>query len=243
MRKIIKKSPIPIYYQLKEIIVEMIENEELEPNDLIPTERELCKIHDISRMTVRMAIMTLVNEGVLYREQGKGTFVAEQKPKHQLSRLRGLTEDMQDMGHKVGTKVLSFGKVPASKIVAKSLNLEAGEDALEIQRLRLVDGTPYAIETAWLNPTKVPNLKRADIEGRSLYEVLREEYSIIPQYAKQTVDPIQLSEVEKEMFELEGDSLALLFHRSTYAENEEVFEYTKGVYRIDKHKFEIYLEM
>lgn len=243
MRKVIKKSPIPIYYQLKEIIVEMIENEELEAHDLIPTERELCKIHDISRMTVRMAIMTLVNEGVLYREQGKGTFVATQKPKHQLSRLKGLTEDMQDMGHKVDTKVLSFKKVPSSKIVAKNLNLNAGDDALEIQRLRIVNDTPYAIETAWFNPAKVPNLKRADIEGRSLYEILREEYSIVPKYAKQTVDPIQLNEAEKEMFELEGDSLALLFHRSTYTENEEIFEYTKGIYRIDKHKFEIYLEI
>src|SRR5690625_6405333 len=73
----------------------MIDNEELQPNDPIPTERELCKIHDISRMTVRMAIMSLVNEGVLYREQGKGTFVARKKQKHQLSHLRGFTEDME----------------------------------------------------------------------------------------------------------------------------------------------------
>src|SRR5690625_2398768 len=111
VKKVIKSSPIPIYCQLKEIIQEMIDNEELQPNDPIPTERELCKIHNISRMTVRTAIMSLVNEGVLYREQGKGTFVAGKKPKHQLSRLRGFTEDMEEMGHTVETKILSFNEV------------------------------------------------------------------------------------------------------------------------------------
>lgn len=243
MRKIIKKSPIPIYYQLKEILVEMIENEELQPNDPIPTERELCKIHDISRMTVRMAIMTLVNEGVLYREQGKGTFVATQKPKHQLSRLKGFTEDMTDMGHRVSTKILSFGKVPSPKVVATNLGLDLGEDALKIKRLRLVDDRAYAIETAWFDPKRIPNLKEADIEGRSIYQILREEYGIIPKHARQTVEPIKLSEEEKEMFDLEGESLALLFNRSTYTDKDEVFEYTKGIYRIDKHKFEIHLEV
>src|SRR5690606_39612226 len=71
MRKVDKNSRVPLYYQLKEIIQEMIENEELQPNEPIPTERELCEIHGISRMTVREAIMALVNEGVLYREQGR----------------------------------------------------------------------------------------------------------------------------------------------------------------------------
>src|SRR5690606_6399446 len=108
MRKVDKNSRVPLYYQLKEIIQEMIENEELQPNEPIPTERELCEIHGISRMTVREAIMALVNEGVLYREQGRGTYVAWPKPEVKLSDLRGLTEGMERMGHQVDTDIISF---------------------------------------------------------------------------------------------------------------------------------------
>lgn len=79
MKIVSKSSPLPLHYQLKMILQEMIENEELLPGDTIPTERELCEIQKISRMTVNKAILSLVSEGILYREQGKGTFVAKKR--------------------------------------------------------------------------------------------------------------------------------------------------------------------
>ena len=85
MKKIVKDSPLPLHYQLKQILLEMIENELLKPGDSIPSERELCEAQDVSRMTVNKAILSLVNEGVLYREQGKGTFVAKPKINQNLS--------------------------------------------------------------------------------------------------------------------------------------------------------------
>ncbi len=243
MRKVEKKTPIPLYYQLKEIIQEMIDNEELKPDEPIPTERELCEIHEISRMTVREAIMSLVNQGALYREQGKGTFVARPKMKHQLSELKGLTEDMERLGHKVETKVLSFNIQEASKNLARSLNLSSEQDTvIKLDRLRIVDGVPYAIETVWLNQAKFLHLTKDCIEGNSLYKILRERYSVHPHYARQTVEPIQLNEYESNLLGLELDSLALLFRRTTYSANDEIIEYTKGIYRIDKHKFEIFLK-
>ncbi|WP_200880762.1 GntR family transcriptional regulator [Thermoactinomyces daqus] len=114
MKKVSKKSPVPLYYQLKEILQEMIENEELKPGDAVPPERELCEVHGISRMTARKAVMALVNEGVLFREQGKGTFVAEPKPKHLLTRLRSFTEEMEEQGFSVRSEILSFSIVEAT---------------------------------------------------------------------------------------------------------------------------------
>lgn len=237
MRKISKSNPVPIYHQLKEILQEMIDNEELKPNDPIPTERELCEIHGISRMTAREAIMSLVNEGVLYREQGRGTYVAQPKPKHQLSELKGLTEHMEQMGHKVDTQIISFDIIDAPKNIAKELKLKAGQEkVIELQRLRIVDQVPYAIETVWLNHAICFNLTRECIEGHSLYKVLRERYSLIPHYARQTVEPIKLSDYEGNLLGLELDALALLFRRTTYSIDEEIIEYTKAIYRIDKHK-------
>jgi GntR family transcriptional regulator len=243
LRKIIKNNPVPLYHQLKEIIQEMIDNEELRPNDPVPTERELCQIHSISRMTAREAIMSLVNEGVLYREQGKGTFVSQPKPKHQLSELKGLTEDMGEMGHKIETKILSFQTIDATKKIAKALHLSSEQNkVIKMKRLRIVDEIPYAIETVWLNHEKCFNLTRDCIEGHSLYAVLRERYSLMPHYARQTVEPIKLNEEERELLGLELESLALLFRRTTYSTNDQIIEHTKGIYRIDKHKFEIVLK-
>jgi GntR family transcriptional regulator len=223
----------------------MIENEEFSVNDPIPTERELCAIHGISRMTAREAIMSLVNEGVLYREQGKGTFVSSPKPKtkHQLSDLKGLTEDMELLGHKVETKVLFFQVIEAPKNLAKLLNLlDDQRYVVKLKRLRIVDQVPYAIETVWLNQSKCQGLTRECVEGHSLYKILRERYSLFPHYARQTVEPVRLNEYESKQLGLEPDSLALLFNRTTYSTSDDIIEYTKGLYRIDKHKFEIILK-
>lgn len=242
MRKVNKKSSIPIYYQLKEIILEMIDNEDVKPGDLIPTERELCEFHDISRMTVRMAIMELVNEGILYREQGKGTYVAHQKPKRELTKLTSFSEEMVKLGHKVETEVLSFDKLESTKKLAKNFNIREGEELIEIIRLRIIDDEPYAIETVWLRASQYPDLSEEKLKNRSLYDVLANDYGREPDHAKQTIEPVHLNDYEKSLFKITGDSLGLLFHQTTYTKNDDILEFTRSVYRIDKHKFEINLE-
>lgn len=115
MKIVSKESPIPLHYQIKEILQEMIENEELKSGDAIPTERELCMIQGVSRMTVNKAIMSLVNEGLLYREQGKGTFVAKPKKNKEIAGLKSFSEIMHDKGIKTETKILFFNIKQATK--------------------------------------------------------------------------------------------------------------------------------
>lgn len=243
MRKVQKQSRIPIYAQLQEIITEMIDNEELQAHDPIPTEHEFCAYHDISRMTVRTAIMTLVNEGVLYRERGKGTFVAPKKPSYQLSGLKGLTEAMEELGFEVRTDILSFSYTMCSKKIAHIIGIPDGEKALEIRRLRIVNEEPYAIETVWIHPEQCPGLTEEMVATRPLYDIYRDTYQLIPDYTTQIVEPVRLNTFEKEMFQLAEESLGLMFERTTYTEDERVIEYTKSVYRIDKHQFEMRLEI
>ncbi|MBA4492869.1 GntR family transcriptional regulator [Paenactinomyces guangxiensis] len=243
MRKVNKNSPLPLYYQLKEILREMIDNEELKPGDAAPPERELCEIHGISRMTARKAVTALVNEGVLYREQGKGTFVAEPKPQHQLNQLRGFTDEMMEKGLVVQTKILSFKVLEATVALKKRLKMLPHQNkVLEIQRLRIIDGLPFALETVWLNHTKVPDLTKNDLEGGSLYNVLKEKYNRVPCYATQTIEPVKLDEYESQLLQMPDESLALLFRRTTYTKNEEIMEYTKCIYRTDTHKYEVLLK-
>lgn len=242
-RRVSKQSPIPLYYQLKEILQAMIDNEEFQPGDAFPTERELCEVHGISRMTARKAVMALVNEGVLYREQGKGTFVAKPKPKHLLAKLKGFTEEMEEKGMTVETTILCFETMEANRSLRKHLQMQDHhETVIEIRRLRKVDGTPFALETVWLNQGMVPDLSRDMLEGGSLYTVLRQQYGYQPSYARQTIQPIQLNEYESGLLQLTPNALALLFGRTTYLENEAVMEYTKCIYRSDRYKYEVILQ-
>src|ERR1700681_3065055 len=107
MSTVFRKGPLPRYYQLKEIMREKIRLGEWKPGDLIPSERELGEQYGISRMTARQAITELVNEGLFYREQGKGTFVSRHKITQQLIHLTGFTEDISARGQHPSTKVIS----------------------------------------------------------------------------------------------------------------------------------------
>jgi GntR family transcriptional regulator len=243
MRIVSKVNPLPLYYQLKEILQEMIENEELKPGDMIPAERELCETQGVSRMTVNKAIMDLVNEGIVYREQGKGTFVSIPKEKQVISKLKGFTEEMEDKGLKSQTKILSFKIKPATKQIKKVLAMDdTSMELIEVKRLRLSSGEPLAIETVWLPLHIFNDMTKDMIEGKSLYSIFREQYSINPIKARQTIEPIILSEFECNLLNQKPNSIALMFKRTTYTQDGTPIEYTNAIYRSDRYKYEIILE-
>ena len=243
MKKVSKDSPIPLHYQIKEILQEMIENEILKPGQSIPTERELCEIQGVSRMTVNKAIMSLVNEGLVYREQGKGTFVSVAKVNREISQLKSFTEQMQENGVVSKTKILSFKVIEATKKYRHELKMPEDENKIiEIKRLRFSDEQPVAIETAWLPYYLFVGITREIIENKSLYEIFREKYGYHPDKAKQTIEPTMLNEYESKLLNQENSALALIFRRTTYLENETPIEYTKAIYRSDKYKYQIILK-
>lgn len=243
LRKVSKDNMIPLHYQLKEILQEMIENEDLKPGDAIPTEREICEIQGVSRMTVNKAILSLVNEGILYREQGRGTFVSKPKFKKQLSMLRGFTEEMDAQGYKTSTQILNFEIKKAAKHNKSILMLPDSESLIiEIERLRISDGDPMAIERVILPYYMFRDMTKEVIEGKSLYDMLREKYKYQLKRAIQTVEPVKLNDYEAKCLNLENESLALLFTRTTFNENEVPIEYTKSIYRSDKCKYEVILK-
>nr|WP_272508908.1 GntR family transcriptional regulator [Clostridium ganghwense] len=243
MKKVSKENPIPLYYQLKEILQEMIENEELKPGDLIPTERQLCEIQNVSRMTARKAIMALVNEGVLYREQGKGTFVSQPKINQPLSELsKGFTEALAKRGLKSYTNILSFDIKDSTLENRKHLNLIDDEKVIELKRLRTVEDEPFGVEDVCIPYRLCPDLTREMLEGRSLYVVLREKYGYCPESTKQTIEPIKVNEYEGELLNLESEDLALLVKGTAYLSDGTAMEYTKTTFRCDKYKYEIRLK-
>lgn len=243
MRKVSKNSPVPLYYQLKEIIQELIENDILKPGDPIPTERELSELHGISRVTVRKSITSLVYEGYLYSEHGKGTFVTEPKAVHTQYGIRGFTEMMTEKGVNHETRILDFQIKEATKTIRERLQLPEHENKVfEIKRLRIADGEPMILEKEIIPYHLCPSLKREMVEGNSLYDIFRKKYNFNFKRAEQIIEPIILNEYESSLLKQKEETIALLIRRRVWLDDGRIMAYTKATYRSEKYKYKIIFE-
>jgi GntR family transcriptional regulator len=237
MSNIVRKGPVPRYYQLKEIMREKMGSGEWKPGDLIPSERELSEQYGISRMTARQAITELVNEGLFYREQGKGTFVSRHKFTQQLIQLTGFTEDMRARGQRPGTQVLSAKMLPADEQTAERLRIHLGQPVFQLQRLRLADSEPLAIEVSQLYFMGCERLLDEDFAQHSLYRLLESKYGLVLVEAEQELEAGMANEEEARLLTIPVGSPALYTRRTTYAERDQPIEYAHAVYCGNKYIF------
>ena len=242
MSAIYRNSPLPRYYQLKEIMRERVQSDEWKPGDLIPSERELSEKYGISRMTARQAITELVNEGLFYREQGKGTFVSQRKITQQLIRLTGFTEDIKARGQKPGTKVLSAQMFPADETTAEKLRIDPGTLIFRLQRLRLADDEPLAIELSQINFKGCERLLEEDLEQNSLYRLLETKYGIPLMEADQELEAGLAGNEEVQLLKISLGRPVLFTRRITYTERNQPIEYAKAVYCGNKYIFHTHLK-
>jgi GntR family transcriptional regulator len=231
-----KNSPLPIYYQLEQMIKEWIEKKKIQPGESIPSERELAEQFDISRMTVRQAINNLVNDGYLVRKRGKGTFVAEQKIEQVLKGLTSFSEDMRVRGMEPGTKLLKFSVIKASSSLAQQLNIPELDEVYEIQRIRLADHIPMALETCYLPCSRVPQLTKEVVKG-SLYEWIEQKAGLIIHTGVQELEASVARKVEADLLEIKEGAPVLFIQRKSLLENGKPLEIVKSVYRGDRYKF------
>ena len=242
MSAIYRNSPLPRYYQLKEIMRERVQSDEWKPGELIPSERELSEKYGISRMTARQAITDLVNEGLFYREQGKGTFVSQRKITQQLIRLTGFTEDIKARGQKPGTKVLSAQMFPADETTAEKLRIDPGTLIFRLQRLRLADDEPLAIELSQISFKGCERLLEEDLEQNSLYRLLETKYGIPLLEADQELEAGLAGNEEAQLLKISLGRPVLFTRRITYTERNQPIEYAKAVYCGNKYIFHTHLK-
>jgi GntR family transcriptional regulator len=237
MNTIYRNSPVPRYHQLKEILREKIRAGELKPGDLIPSERELSETYGISRMTARQAITELVNEGVFYREQGKGTFVTRNKITQQLMRLTGFTEDIRARGQQPSTRVLACRMCSADEVAAERLRISPGQPIVCLQRLRLADGEPLAVEFSHLSFKGCERLLEEDLEQHSLYRLLETKFVLPLMEAEQELEAGLAGNEEAQLLNIPLGSSVLYIRRTTYTERDQPIEYAKSIYRGNKYVF------
>ena len=232
-----KQSPIPLYYQIMSQLREKISEGEYTVDDALPPERELVETYQVSRMTIRQAISELVNEGILIRRKGIGTFVAPPKLEQPLNSLTSFTEDMAQRGMKAGSRIISFREISPDPTIRKTLGLSANEKVFECVRLRLADEEPMALETTTLSVAICPGLQREELENQSLYKVLTERWGVQLSYATQSLEPILAPPYEATLLHVAPGAPLLLIHRITYDQQGQAFEYVKSLYRGDRYKF------
>ncbi|MGG3660804.1 GntR family transcriptional regulator [Bacillus gobiensis] len=231
-----KHSPVPIYHQIEEQLKAMIDKGELQPDTLLPSEREYSETFGISRMTVRQALSNLVSQGYLYRQKGKGTFVSKQKIKQPLQGLTSFTEDMKSRGRKPSSKLLRFEIIKADEHISNQLSRPYGTSVYEIMRIRLADDIPMALETMYIPIDLLKGLTEADLNA-SLYEYVEKHLDSLIGHARKELEAGIANAFEASHLDISKGTPVLLMKRISFLQNGTPFEYVKSVYRGDRYSF------
>jgi GntR family transcriptional regulator len=242
MKLVDKDSKVSLHIQLMKIIRDMINSGELKAGDSIIPERELCAIQNVSRMTVNKAIVNLVNEGFLYRVQGKGTFVSATKQRNRFSSMKGFTEVMKEKGIHIKTDILSFEENEQDEYIRQELKIQNENEIIyRVERLRYIENEPFGIEISYIPKSICKNLRKDLETNKSLYSILNENYNYKMERAEQVIEPIMLSKQEANLLKQRKGTLALKLKRTSYIEGNIPVEYTISIFRSDKYQYEISL--
>lgn len=221
----------PKPYLVRVALTEMLAT--LEPGQALPPERDLAELFGVSRTTVRQAITDMISAGLVQRHHGSGTYPVA--PKVQLPlRLASYTRDVSDQGIRPTSRIVSMRKVPSEPSVAAALNVEPGHRVWRLERLRLTDGTPLALERAHLSVERFPDLKKLIASDISLYRVLEDNYGTVVARAVQTIETGMATPDESRLLESDSAVPVLVLTRTTYDQRGRPAEYVQSTYRGDR---------
>lgn len=231
-----KSSPIPLYSQLEDIIRTYIISGEWAPSQLIPSENELSKTYGISRMTARSVITSLVNEGLLYRVQGKGTFVSVPKITAKSPAYVGVREQLETQGYKIETSVITSETILANPKITKIFHVTSPFEVFHIVRVRHADGEPVSIHESYIPSHLCPHIVDQDIQQEQLCHILKNHYQLEASKINETLESIIANVTEAKLLDVpKGHPLLLLEEINTTSSGLK-FEYTKIIFRGDKIK-------
>jgi len=222
------QPPLPRYYQIEQSILELIQSNRIKPGEQLPSEADLAQQYQVSRITAKRALDDLVRQGWAYRQQGRGTFVAQARIK-EMSGFRSFTDDILSKGLRPSSKIVQLAEVPADEKVAVHLRIPPGDRAYMLQRIRLADDQPVAFETAYLAARQYPNLTQFDL-SQSLYKILREQYHVNPVWADAELQAASATAEVAQMLGMRTGEPVLTANRLTYSEIFEVVEYVVSIY-------------
>lgn len=226
----------PFYMQLREIVRCKIETGEYAPCTALPSENELADEYATNRQTVRNAIDTLVNEGLLRRVAGKGVYVLGKKMDRDLEVLQGFTQTMLDRNVTPSIKVVKKITRPAGDKYAMMFGIKPEEEIFYIKRLCSGNGEPVSLEEIYVPKNLVPKIGGIDLSVFSLYEVY-ELYGINLDRAYQTLDLVHLEQNDARMLDMDAALPVMLFECTSYDDRGRIIEFSRSYTRGDRGRF------
>lgn len=229
------KAGGPLYLQLRQRISQGVKHGTLKPGSSLPAEREIASITGLSRVTVRKAIQSLAQDGVIVQKQGSGSFIAkdETKLEQPLSRLTSFSEDMARRGKQCASIWMERGVFVPSPDDVLSLALTPDTSVVRLARLRTADDIPMAIERATLSTEMLPDPLMVD---ESLYRVL-DAFGRRPVRALQKISAINLNSNDAALLDVDTGAAGLSIERTSYLANGQVVEFTHSIFRGDAYNF------
>lgn len=237
--KIDRRAGIPLYVQVRDALRE--ELLQLPAGTMIPTESELEARFGVSRITIRKAVDDLVAEGLVIRQQGRGSFVQKPKLTHLLNTITSWTQSLQVLGYTPGTSSADIEKMKAPRRIARLLELGDGDEVYKINRLRLASGEPISLMVNYIRADLVPGLEEKLGSFESLYELLQVEYGIVPAFAEDTVETREATDKEAELLKIEPWSPVLYVTRVAYLEGGVPLEVAVVTSRGDRYQYKVAL--
>ncbi|MDO4261278.1 MAG: GntR family transcriptional regulator [Eubacteriales bacterium] len=238
-KKLDRNTPIPLYFQLKNIILEDIKNQEFSVGDLIPTENELVEFYNISRSTVRQAISELVQEGWLTRKASKGTFVT--KPEQRSSFIRSFEpfyQQISRLGKTPRTELIDLSVVAPTPEIAQKLQLSEGQKVISMFRRRFADDIPMVTFENYIPYDLCSFILSYDFTTHSLYELLMTNARTQIANTKTIVSAMNASPIDVKLLNVKSSTPMLYFHNVSTTADGTVVDYAFAHYRGDLNKFE-----
>jgi GntR family transcriptional regulator len=236
LRDVINRAnKLPLHQQLYDLLRAKIRSGEWKEAQIIPSEPELIHQYGVSRIVIRQVLNRLVSEGLIYRQQGRGSFVSERTLEEGLSRIISFTEDMHQRGLTPKTRVLFNGLVPALEDIAERLDIHPGEELARLERLRLANDEPMSIEESYLVHRTFPGVLNEDFALVPLRETLRQKFGIRITRARQVIRTVQSTGEQARLLTIPAKSPLLLIERVSFSEANQPVEFLRIFYRGDRY--------
>ncbi len=236
-------SSQPIYRQIADYFRSQINEGKLLPDDSLPSEIEITKIYSISRMTARKAIDILVNEGLVKRIAGKGTFVTNSKVSFTPSTLFSFSKNMNTLGYKTHTHILERKIEKASTKIANALEIELGDPVVYIKRLRFADEEPVSIDMTYIPAKTFGKLVEMDLDAKPITEMMEDILGLRIMNSVDYAEAVICSKDESKLLEISEGTPLLLISGISYDEKLKPQRFAKALYRSDRFRFAVGTEI
>lgn len=228
-------SPVPLYYQLAEILERDIRSGQYRAGEQLPTTKELAERYQVGLQTVRAALSQLENKGLIFRRAGKGTFVADRPAEFFLD--RSFTRQMKELGCKPSSKVLVCEVRPAGRELADELNLSPEDPVLHLHRIRYGDEEPISLQYTVVPIHHCPDIASHDFSKESLYEVLLHCYGVEIAKITHTISCVAADPQQASLLGIRVRSPLLVIRTRAIAKDGALVEQTLSYYRSDRYEY------